>query len=444
MENDAELLEQAAGEILDGTASPWSPSGTSPSSQGLFRQLEVIARITEFHREIAAEPLLRRQWGRLEIRESLGRGAFGEVFRVWDPLLQREVALKLLRSAEEDSSRDAALLREARLLARVRHPNIVVVHEVEQIETEIGLCMELVRGRNLEQTLVQDGLLNEHRAIELGIDLARALRAVHEAGLVHRDVKAQNVMQAEDGRLVLMDFGAGQELGGSISPKGTPVYAAPELLDGQAPTAASDVYSAGVLLFHLVTGSFPVNGDSIQELRAAHSRHDGESLRTLGNRFRRLAPVLTRALAPDPADRYANGAALATALEEAGVASHRRRRLLLLAGAVALLVGLLGTVIYHRVNLKQPEGLAFRQVWTGPDVVSDASITPDGRSMVQTDWQTGDLVVRDMVTKGLRSLHLGASREKSFAAKPCVLARPAPHCLRLVQRRGRQLPAASS
>ncbi len=109
----------------------------------------------------------------------------------------------------------------------------------------------------------------------MGIDLAHALAAVHRAGLVHRDIKAQNVMREEGGRIVLMDFGAGRDLHSRedrpLSVAGTPMYMAPELLAGQPATPSSDLYGLGVLLYHLVTGEFPVEAQTMGELKAAHA-----------------------------------------------------------------------------------------------------------------------------------------------------------------------------
>ena len=121
--------------------------------------------------------------------------------------------------------------------------------------------MELVRGETLEEELRRRGSFSADDLLKVAADLCGAVEAVHAAGLLHRDIKAQNVIRAEDGRLVLMDFGTGSDEGGSVPAlAGTPAYLAPETLAGAAPTVESDVYALGVLLFHLATGAFPIGG----------------------------------------------------------------------------------------------------------------------------------------------------------------------------------------
>ena len=169
-------------------------------------------------------------WGHLRILEPLGNGAFGQVYRAWDTRLDREVALKLL-AADSDAgdARASSIIHEGRLLARVRHPNIVTIYGAERIGDTIGLWMERVDGETVEQRLSRQSPLEPPTAIEIGIQICHAVSAVHKAGLLHRDIKAQNVMLAADGRAVLMDFGTGRELAGasaSMSPSG-PNFAAP-------------------------------------------------------------------------------------------------------------------------------------------------------------------------------------------------------------------------
>ena len=206
-------------------------------------------------------------WGPLELRRTIGQGRFGTVHVAWDPSLEREVALKILRKADQS----AAVIQEARLLARVRHPNVVTVYGVDQNENAVGLWMELVEGLTLKQVLAVRGVLGAQEAALIGIDLCRAVAAVHKAGLLHRDIKVQNVMREAGGRIVLMDFGAGEvraePSAADTAIIGTPVYVAPEIFDGAPATIASDVYSVGVVLYHLVTMQYPVEGETISDDR---------------------------------------------------------------------------------------------------------------------------------------------------------------------------------
>jgi serine/threonine-protein kinase len=264
-----------------------------------------------------------QRWGSLIIRERVGAGVFGEVYRAYDDQLQREVALKLLRTGVRSADRLAAkVLHEGRLLARVRHPNVVAVYGVESHADRVGLWMEYIRGCTLEQLLRRQGLFGGREAALLGQDLCRALAAVHAAGLIHRDVKTQNVMREEGGRVVLMDFGTGTPAGDeeTAAPRGaagTPLYLAPELLNGGEATVASDIYSLGVLLYHLVTAAYPLTATSMDALRAAHASgrrrlHDARP--DLPDAF---VQVVERALSTNPEERFVSAGAMQEALTRA-------------------------------------------------------------------------------------------------------------------------------
>jgi tRNA A-37 threonylcarbamoyl transferase component Bud32 len=200
------------------------------------------------------------------------------------------------------------VLREGSLLAKVSHRNVVVVHGVERASGCVGLWMEFIHGRTMEDELRARGPLGAEEATPIGVDLCRALAAVHGRGLVHRDVKAANVMREEGGRTVLMDFGAGTELDtgarSSLDMAGTPLYLAPELFDGTPATRASDVYSLGVLLYRMVTRSYPVEGADRTEIERAHREGRVMRLRDvrpdLPGEFVR---AVERALSPDPSAR---------------------------------------------------------------------------------------------------------------------------------------------
>jgi TolB-like protein/tetratricopeptide (TPR) repeat protein/tRNA A-37 threonylcarbamoyl transferase component Bud32 len=314
------LLGHLAGAILDGGDIDWaSAASTADESQRpVLDQLRLLAAVADLHR--VAKP---EYWGHLRVLERIGRGAFGEVYRAWDTRLDREVALKLLpadasKHEPHDASSDAnSIIHEGRLLARVRHANVVTIYGAERLEGRIGLWMEFVRGRTLEQILEGGKIFSVAETVAIGIELCEAIAAVHGAGLLHRDVKAHNVMLAQDGRVVLMDFGTGRELadrsGGSLA--GTPLYLAPEVLRGAPASVASDVYSVGVLLHHLLTGSYPVRGRGLRDLRLAHERHERTELAVARPDLPpKLAAVIARAIEPDPKRRYESASALAADL----------------------------------------------------------------------------------------------------------------------------------
>lgn len=323
MSTPDELVDLAAS-ISDGAVGwPEVERNDAFDDDALLRELHAIARIAGVHRSSNPDPFSasrETRWGRLVVVEPLGAGAFGTVYRAWDPDLERAVALKIYRDRRDPSGElDDPILTEGRLLARVRHPNVAVVHGIERRGNDIGLWMELIDGWTLAAELRDQGPIGVREAALIGQDLCRALAAVHKAGLIHRDVKSQNVMRERGGRIVLMDFGVGIDRANASSrpdrPQGTPLYMAPELFDGSAATPQSDVYSLGVLLFHLVTGTYPVPAQTRAELERSH--HDGR--RQLLRDVRPDIPaafisVIDRAAAPNPAERYQTAGAFEAAL----------------------------------------------------------------------------------------------------------------------------------
>jgi serine/threonine-protein kinase len=335
MAPDHRPIDDLVRAVLDGKSVEW-PDESSGKTGRLAAHLRVVAAIANAHRAgtspaggaspESSGPAPLQTWSHLRIVERIGRGAFGEVYRAWDARLEREVALKLLPVSSDDEETAAEMLREGRLLARVRHSNVVTIHGADHIDGYVGLWMELIEGRTLED-LIQAGEAPETGEVaRIGIELARALGAVHAAGLLHRDVKAQNVMRTGEGRVVLMDFGAGRDLmSGGSDLTGTPMYLAPEVLGGQPATARSDIYSLGVLLHRLLTGSFPVSGETIREMRLAHERYAQDTRRS--GRLHLPAPlgrVIERAIDPRPDTRYSSAGELCSALEAAAVSTSRR------------------------------------------------------------------------------------------------------------------------
>jgi serine/threonine-protein kinase len=202
--------------------------------------------------------------------------------------------------------------------------------------------MEYIDGPTLAEELAARGPVAPAETVTAGIDLCGALDAVHRAGLLHRDLKAQNVMRDADGRLRLTDFGAGRDLAEGADARaldlaGTPLYLAPEVLAGQPASAGSDVYSLGVLLYHLATGLFPVTGRSLQDLRAVHERSVRTPVRAARPDLpRALARVIERAIDPDPSARYQSAPELAAAL--AHCRPRRRTRVAIGAAIAAVLM----------------------------------------------------------------------------------------------------------
>ena len=192
-------------------------------------------------------PAGRDAWGRFKLLARVGQGGFGEVYRAWDPDLEREVALKLLLPSPTGNGQSEeeykAMLREARALASVRHPNIVPVYGIDRHDGRVGFWTDFVKGKTLSALLGMQGPFGYREAVLIGLDVTRALSAVHRSGLLHRDIKAENVMREEGGHILLMDFGLSTLPHRQEDIAGTPNYMAPELWEGKTATVASDIYS---------------------------------------------------------------------------------------------------------------------------------------------------------------------------------------------------------
>ena len=237
--------------------------------------------------------------------------------------------MKLLAPRLGGDDLSSRVLDEGRLLASVKHPNIVVVHGADEHEGRVGLWMEFVHGRTLAAEVDARGAHSADEAIVIGRALCGALAAVHAKGLIHGDVKAHNVMREEGGRVVLMDFGAGRAMQTSASGgdllAGTPLYLCPERLRGGPPTAATDIYSLGVLLYHLVTQEYPVEGATRAEVEAAHRTGRRTRLRDRRADLPDAFVVRDRTrIAPDPASRFASAGVFEEALAAAGTSTGTR------------------------------------------------------------------------------------------------------------------------
>jgi len=269
-------------------------------------------------------------WGHLEVREKVGDGAFGEVFRAHDTQLHRDVALKLVSSTRAGSKRAAdQFIAEARMLAHVRSDHVVTVHGADIHQGRPGLWTDLIRGQTLEQIITISGPMSADEAVPVGVALCKALSEIHKKGLVHRDVKTQNVMRDESThRIMLMDFGAAaaflpdelEAKEGAGSVYGTPLAVAPEVLSGGKATPASDIYSLGVLLYRLVTRRYPVDASTFRELEEHHRSGKRKPLRDVRPDLPAgFVNAVERALEPDPSRRYSSVGEMERTLSQSGI-----------------------------------------------------------------------------------------------------------------------------
>ncbi|MFG2903546.1 serine/threonine-protein kinase [Kitasatospora sp. NPDC048286] len=247
--------------------------------------------------------------GRYELGERLGRGGMGTVWRAWDRMLDREVAVKELtvnHLPEEDLQiLHTRMKREASAAARIKHPGVITVHDVLEQDGRPWIVMELVDGRSLADVISQDGTLQPRAAAEVGSQVLAALHRGHQLGVLHRDVKPANVLlERGTGRVVLLDFGIAKYEGSTELTRpgdlvGSPDYLAPERAQGERPGPASDLWGLGATLYAAVEGQSPFRRDSpITTLAAVVDEPLPES-----RRAGPLGPVLAALMAKDPAER---------------------------------------------------------------------------------------------------------------------------------------------
>lgn len=264
--------------------------------------------------------------GRYELGPVLGQGTFGRVFRGYDRRLARPVAIKLIKPWwTEEPEWAERFEREAQLMARINDPGIVQIHDIGYSEDGLYYVAELVDGESLSKRLSR-GPLAPLEALDIASRLCRALIPAHDQRVVHRDIKPGNVLLTRDGRVKVGDFGVARlaegtsdGYGGTVI--GTPRYMAPEQARGQLPTAATDVYGAGVVLYEMLAGRPPFREGSAVELALRHMEDPPPPLPD--ETPRQLAEVVARALAKDPTERYPSAREMAKALDAARPAVAR-------------------------------------------------------------------------------------------------------------------------
>ena len=249
---------------------------------------------------------------RYELQEQLGKGGMAVVYRARDHMLERLVAVKILR---EDYSNDPTFLerfrQEAKAAANLSHPNIVTVHDVGLDQGRLFIVMEFVPGTDLKTLIRQKARFTPEEALPLLIQACAGIGYAHRAGLVHCDVKPQNMLVTPDGRLKVTDFGIARALS-TIHPEeqseivwGSPQYYAPEQAAGAAPSPASDVYSLGIIMYEMLTGSLPFQATTAAEFARLHL--DAEP-RPLTEMVPELSPALEqivlKILSKESSQRY--------------------------------------------------------------------------------------------------------------------------------------------
>lgn len=261
--------------------------------------------------------------GKFEIVGLLGQGSMGEVYVGRDPLLGREVALKVIRPAR-DLGRDARerFAREARSAGSLNHPNIVTIHELGEDQGVLFLAMELVKGKTLE-ALIRDESLPPRELVEVLAQVCDGLSAAHRQQILHRDIKPANIKVLWDGPILLaklLDFGVAKLLQTDTTSDGTVFgtvnYMAPEYLQSGRPDHRSDLFAVGVVLFEAIAGKPPFDGSSPGAIiyRLLHEPPPALPSHRLGDLHGELSPIFQRLVAKDPAHRFQSAEEVARAL----------------------------------------------------------------------------------------------------------------------------------
>jgi eukaryotic-like serine/threonine-protein kinase len=268
--------------------------------------------------------------GRYELLELIGEGTFGRVYRSYDRRLAREVAIKVIKPWwAEDPEWVESFEREAQMLARVSGPGIVQIYDVGQADEGLYYVTELVDGESLQTRLRRGGRLAPWEACEIGEQLCRALEHAHGEQIVHRDIKPANVLISSRGRVKVGDLGIarlaeGTTEGGTATIVGTPRYMAPEQASGLPVSPATDVYSLGIVLYEMLAGHPPFNGDTAVEIALRHVQEPVPPLPR--GTPRSLERVIRRALAKEAGERYESAGAMADALAAARAGAQARPR----------------------------------------------------------------------------------------------------------------------
>jgi Tol biopolymer transport system component len=348
--------------------------------------------------------------GNFEIVELLGHGGMGEVWRARDARLKREVAIKVLpASLARDPDRIARFEREARAASALNHPNIVAVYDIGRDNGTYWIASELVRGETLRR-MIEAGPLPSPKTIEIAAQVAAGLAAAHAAGLVHRDLKPDNIMVTRDGHVKILDFGLAKQrrttqdstttdLTDEGVVLGTAGYMSPEQVRGEQADHRSDLFSFGVVLYEMLCGKRAFAGDSSIEVMNAILKEDPPELPASVPPA--LARIVRRCLEKDPDRRFQSAADLGFALESLSLSPARATRpkhrapwkwaALLAACAIA------GAAYWLAVRAPKPSAPAettLRRLTNDPGLTTDAAISPDGKLVAYV--RSGDIWVQQV------------------------------------------------
>lgn len=313
--------------------------------------------------------------GRYQAKSLLGHGGMGVVWRAHDDSLRRDVALKILTRTRADSEKSGLnldlFMQEARAVARLQHPAVVAIYEIDEDHGHVFLALELMDGGTLKEHVEHNGPIKPRRLFEWMISPVKALALAHRSNIIHRDIKPSNLMFDDHGHMKLMDFGLADVAGEDVSHRlrgkavGSLGWIAPETATGKETTTRSDLYSLGLVMYYALTGKPLINGKSRSVVIALHRNppppnlDDIQGLTTAGRK------LLEKCLAINPDDRFQTASELLNALEACAaedVASKRaQRKATLTFVAIAAIVSAVlsvGSVLYLMVDMMNREQAA--------------------------------------------------------------------------------------
>jgi serine/threonine protein kinase len=385
--------------------------------------------------------------GPYELRGLVGAGGMGEVYRAFDPRLNRDVALKIVPDDfAADPRRRERFRREAQAIAALTHPHIVTVHSAEELDGHLVLVMELVEGRTLADVLPTGGMPLA-RLVKIAVQIADALGAAHDRGIIHRDLKPRNVMVTAEGRAKVLDFGLAKlrdphdpaashpetaslwELTGEGRIVGTAAYMSPEQAEGRVLDHRTDLFSLGILLYEMATGERPFRGESVVSVLSSILRDVPRPLADLNPRLpREFTRIVRRCLAKDPDERYQSAKDLRLDLEDlrqelssseqtpAPGPGHRASFRRLAAGAgLAVLAGGIGAAAVWLWPWGSPPAVdrltlsRIDRVTGEPGFEGSPSLSPDGQWIVYSRQTAGVSNIYLQGIGGERALNLTAS-----------------------------------
>jgi eukaryotic-like serine/threonine-protein kinase len=370
-----------------------------------------------------------RMAGRYQILERLGRGGMATVYRAHDPTIGRDVAIKFLHASLcEDAGYRARFLREARAAGGLQHPNIVVVHDVGEIDGRPYMAMELLEGDTLSAVMEsQAGGLPLRDVTVMGIQLARALDYAHQRRIVHRDIKPGNICRLRGSQTVkVMDFGIAHMESGTSEMRtrvgdvlGTPQYMSPEQTRGERLDGRSDLFSVGIVMYQALTGQRPFQADSLVALAVKIAKDDPPPLEKLRPDVpASLRRVVERCLAKAPDRRFQTGADLSEALsrvlteiDETALARSRNPRVSLRvkwAGTMALIVAVVMAFTASLITSRQHAAMLRQVTETGASLARFIA-AQNASAALYGDWEwdkSQALLQRMMETRDFHSITL--------------------------------------